>query len=443
MNKSSKYLLIWSTIRSMKYPSLRDPDGNLLEPFTSYLHSIVRKSGERFDPKRANSEIQAATYAMTGFCDFLHRKGQRLTKINQKVLLMFRDDAFEKTRHAPSGSGRDRPAAMTTNVKLRHVYDFLAWCQENRRIPRRTIGPRDCRITSTLPCSKEQITSGKLNYPLLFRRIGENAREDEGQYWATEEDIRLVEEFFREKHGQFTAERNVLLLRLGEHEGWRVGSSASLTREQFSDEAFAQQKNADAFEVCPPDQKLGYQFSFSMPWPLAHFIKNYIATSRAEHMRALAITEDTADHRIFLSASSGKPIRSRSVSQIFSAALRALGRPKRAAYHAFRRHKAQHIAEEVIERRTREGQSIARDDVVDEIARAMGHASREAQRAYVRATKTASLRTVEERQRDEIVALQLEVAAERARNSALTQRLNEVLRSREPAPADEISVITL
>ncbi|MFP3711128.1 hypothetical protein SB783_44895, partial [Paraburkholderia sp. SIMBA_009] len=71
-----------------------------------------------------------------------------------------------------------------------------------------------------------------------------------------------------------------------------MGSSVSLRIEQFSDKAFEEQKNADAFEVCPPDQKLGYQFSFSMPWPLAYFIKNYVETNRAEHMQARGISEE-------------------------------------------------------------------------------------------------------------------------------------------------------
>ncbi|WP_321175947.1 hypothetical protein [Paraburkholderia caribensis] len=426
MNMSSDYLLIWSNFEGSRYPSLRDHEGKLLEPFTSYLHSVVRRSAERFEPNRARSEIQAATYAVTAFCEFLQKQRRRLTNVDQKLLLRFRNDAFEQTLVHPSGHGRQRPAAKTTNVKLRHVYNMLTWCQENRRIPKQTIGPRNCRVTSTLPCKPEQPHSSALDYPLCYRGIGENARIDESQYWATDEDIRRVEEIFREKHGRFTAERNVLLLRLGEHEGWRVGSSVSLRIEQFSDEAFEEQKNADAFEVCPPDQKLGYQFSFSMPWPLAYFIKNYVETNRAEHMQAHGISEEQAQHRIFLNARDGSPLRPRSVSQIFSAALRELGRPKRAAYHAFRRYKAQKIAEEIIERRTREGKSLAPDDVVDEIARALGHASREAQRAYVRATKKASLRTVEERQHDDIVELQLLLAEERAKNSSLKRQLDEL-----------------
>ncbi|MDR8397039.1 MULTISPECIES: hypothetical protein [Paraburkholderia] len=426
MNISSGLLLIWSNVKGLRYPSLRDQEGRLLEPFTSYLHSIVQTSAERFDPKRAWSETQAATYAVTAFCDFLQKRRRRLTNVDQKLLLMFRNDAFNKTLVHPSGHGREHPAARTTNIKLRHVYDMLAWCQENRRIPKRTIGPRNCRVTSALPCDVDQQNSSKLNYPLCYRGIGENARIDESQYWATDEDIRQVEEIFREKHGLFAAERNVLFLRLGEYEGWRVGSSNSLRTEQFSDKAFDAQKNSDAFEVCPPDQKIGYQFSFSMPWPLAHFIKNYISTSRTKHMQALGISEEQAQYRIFLSANEGKPLRPRSVSGIFSAALRELGRPKRAAYHSFRRYKAQKIAEEIIERRTREGRSLALDDVVDEIARVLGHATREAQRAYVRATKKASLRTVEERQHDDIVELQLLIAEERAKNSALIQRINEL-----------------
>jgi hypothetical protein len=271
-----------------------------------------------------------------------------------------------------------------------------------------------------------------LKYPLSYRRIGEKTRVDESQYWATEEDIRILAERFREgngSNGSYCAERNILLLRLGEYEGWRVGSSVSLTIDQFSDKAFQEQANADAFEVCPPDQKLGYQFSFSMPWPLANFIKNvYIETIRKHHMTTHGITEDTAQSRIFLSATTGKPLRPKSVSSIFSSALRALGRPKRAAYHAFRRYKAQKIAEEIIERRMRDGTSLAKDDVIDEIARALGHSTREAQRAYLRANKKCNLQSVEERQRDEIAALQLEIAQVRARNVTLERELNEALR---------------
>ncbi|MFL9914808.1 hypothetical protein PQR75_05295 [Paraburkholderia fungorum] len=420
MKDDDEVFLLWSTVDGLKYPTLRDREGRLLEPFTSYLHSVVAKTVNRARGATMVSEMEASTYALKGLAEFLIRKRRRLPKISDELLLTFRKEAHEETMNSPQGRGRSQTAAMTVNTKLRKIYDFLNSCQANRMLPNGTIGPADCRVESTLPLREK--TRGKKSkdykkYPLCFRRIGESSRNDLSQYWATEQDIRELEQYFREQAGQQAAERNVLLLRIGEYEGWRVSSSVSITTDQFSDNAMKAQDGADAFQVCPPSQKLGYQYVFSMPWPLANAIRDYIKGGRADLMSSLNQSEATACFAVFLSTTTGQPLKPKSVTQIFSNALRALDRPKWAAYHAFRRYRAQQVAEQVIEHRKRDGLSLVPHDVIDEVARLLGHASREAQRAYVRATTKMSLQSVEEQLRSKNAELQIE-------NSALRESLN-------------------
>ena len=403
-------LLLWSTVDGTRFPTLRDRNCKLLEPFTSYLHSAVIAASTKAQGLGARSEIEAKTYALKSFAIFLAQRRRRLYRVDDAFLLAYRKAIFEDVKDSPVGHGRDRPAAKTTNIKLRKVYEFLAWCVANRQLPAKTIGPSGCKVASSLTVleGKKGESSYRKKYPCCFGRIGESSRVDESQYWATEEDFWELEKYFREMCEPASAERNILLMRIGQFEAWRVGSSASLTIDQFTEKAMNEQKNADTYEICPPDQKIGYQYTFAMPWPLAYAIKKYIEGPRADLMTTRGIDERTAKFRVFLGTTKGRPIEPKSVSMIFSSAFRSLGRPKWAAYHAFRRYRAQQFAEEVIERRTRDGKSLTPDDVIDEIARLLGHSTREAQRAYVRAMKVHPLQSVEGQQYERIVALTLE-----------------------------------
>jgi len=429
-------MLLWTEIDGLPIPTLRAPDGGLIEPVSTYLDRFSQSCASVRDVRKRERKIRAVTYALTGLTEFLLGKKRQLTQLDDVLLVEFRDAACKATLNSRASRGHEYQAETTTNIKLRYIYDCLDECQCSRLLPQGTIGWEGCRVKSSLPDVRTRGSALDVRpsrkYPRLFDETGEKTQIDLGQYWMSDEDVRLVEELFRDQPDPHAQERNVLLLRTGEIQGWRAASINSLIIDQFSPEALEAQRRYDRFTIRPAIQKGGTRFPFEMPWELVYEFVRYIRDERATLLRTLGKDERTAKSKVFLSVTEGTPLADKTITQLFSTVLRSLGRPKGAAAHSMRRRKAQSRTEEEIEFRKREHLSEAREDIVDAVARDLGHASREAQRAYVRYHQIKRLQTVEEKQRDLIEQLKSENGALKAANRDLRKQIADSLDSTAP-----------
>ncbi|WP_232221342.1 hypothetical protein [Burkholderia sp. WSM2232] len=441
MTRTANVMLLWTEIDGIPIPTLRATEGELIEPVSTYLDRFAQTCSIVRDVKRRQRKIRAVTYAALELTEFLLLKGKRLNQLDDDLLREFRSVAFEATKNAAASRGHDYQAETTTNTKLRYIYECIDECQYSRLLPPNTIGWENCRIKSSLPDVRTRQSRLDLRsmrkYPLLFDRTGGKTDVDLGQYWMTDEDVRLVEEHFRTAQNKHAQERNVLLLRTGELQGWRAASINSLTVEQFSPNAFHAQANNDRFLIRPGTQKGRKRFAFEMRWELANEIARYVREDRQALLQALNKDESTAQSKVFLNVVEGTPLEDKTIYQLFSTALRSLGRPKGAASHSMRRRKGQSLTEEEIDFRKREHLSLAREDIQDAVAAELGHASRESQRAYVMTHKIRRLQTVEEKQHALIEQLRSENGALKSENRDLKSRIVTLLENQLTSNSQE------
>ncbi|RYZ85021.1 MAG: hypothetical protein EOP06_17005, partial [Proteobacteria bacterium] len=138
MKQSSERLSIhWDVDEEgYKWPTLRGADGELLEPFTSYLESLVRKmKSNSIKIKSADSKIQPPTYALSGLIEFLFDEESKLYRLDDGRLEKLRNYFLAGIRNNPISRGSSHGTKRTANSKLEEVYRFLDWCQVERRLP--------------------------------------------------------------------------------------------------------------------------------------------------------------------------------------------------------------------------------------------------------------------------------------------------------------------
>ena len=214
------YHLFWEIDEhGYRWPTLRDRAGELLQPATGHLESIVRSARRlRVKASSIKSELEAATYAVHQFSEFLAERGLKLYRVDDQLIADFRDHAYLSVRDNSISKDSDLKAKNTVNVKLVRVYKFIYWAQRELRLPRNTIGYLNCRVKSSLPeaDSRAEEVDFEPNrlYPELFRGVGGSSRSDGGQYWATESDIDNIEDYFWERNSLGIASRNTMMLRI-------------------------------------------------------------------------------------------------------------------------------------------------------------------------------------------------------------------------------------
>ncbi|MDT0359325.1 hypothetical protein RJO15_26305 [Herbaspirillum huttiense F1] len=185
-------------------------------------------------------------------------------------------------------------------------------------------------------------------FPVLFDHAGEG--NGPTQYEATDEDVQLIAEFFDSQVSPYAAQRNILMMDLGCEVSWRRGAINSMTCDQFSRLDFSE-VNHDSYIVIPPSQKFGYQRQFEVPFRLAFRIAQFIANERKDLLARKGLSEARTQGRIFISERDGTPLKNQSISAIFGAAFKTLGRPRGANTHSFRRKFAnEEIDEEILNR---------------------------------------------------------------------------------------------
>lgn len=418
-------LLLWTDFYGERVPTLRDSDGRLLYPFNEYLDELSQDLRERAvgHTQRA-SEMDSTTYAIKALCDYLAQKGKTVLDLDQTLLRDFRDDALKRVKASDNHRGDENAARRTVNAKLRRIYKCLYKCQRAHRLPKDTIGSTRCKIASSWPqfdeSPSELLNQDRRKHPLCFAGIGEGSREDNSLYFATKKDIAAIEELFWGQANSMAAMRNVMMLRIFEHMGWRVASLNSLTAHQFSDAALASQAHLGQFIVVPPHQKGGHTYTFSMPFELACQINEFINGPRQACLKEIGATESTTEGRLFFSVKTGKPLTDGSVTEIFADAFKAVKAPKGSGAHSLRRFVGQETADEEVAFRRANKLSLDREDVERAIQEKLGHSSVLSQRVYRRALSKL-------RRSDQVARLQNEVLEQQGK----VMRLNSDLQQAE------------
>lgn len=384
---NQQVLVLWEVDeQGYRWPTLRERSGALLEPFTSYLEKLVADGCKAaLPPKTVHSTVEAATYALVALAEFLVINKRRLYRINDDWLEELRDEILESVRSNASSRGGTHATKRTTNRKLENIYRFLYWCQKNRRLPAGTIGWLKCRVQSSLPeaetrAAPPDLRSNRL-YPLCYDRVGGSTRQDEGQYWATSDDLIKIEDYFWETHSFPIAERNTLALRVQQITGWRNESVNSLTTEQFS-KAALERKRTNAFcLISPPKQKFSYDKDFAVDWLLVDRIVEYINNGRKHLLERAGATEAETGGRLFIS-NRGSPLSDDTYGEIFTDAFRAIGAPKGAGGHSIRRYRTVEEVKAETSRRRLLQLPPDKDSVVAVVMELLGHNSAESGRAY-------------------------------------------------------------
>ncbi|WP_197091082.1 hypothetical protein, partial [Herbaspirillum chlorophenolicum] len=338
------------------------------------------------DEKSVRNEI----FLLKGFCDFLDRRRLVYQDITDSLLKSFRSEELSLVKTAKNSSRAERTAMRTVNAKLRRTYKFLYWLQHSHRSVLNLIGPRNCPVKSNyLPPNEGgknrrngRYESGRKTgeFPVLFDHAGEGNRPT--QYEATDEDVELIAEMFLSELSPHAAQRNILMMDLGCEVSWRRGAINSMTCDQFSRLDFSE-ANHDSYIVIPPSQKFGYQREFEVPFRLAFRIAEFIANERKDFLASRGWSEARTLGRIFISERSGLPLKDQSISAIFGAAFNALGRPRGANTHSFRRKFANEEIDDEILNRLEMGLDTNEVSIATTVAFKMGQSNPESLEPYV------------------------------------------------------------
>jgi len=421
--------MTWAEIRpGVKAAEFRDNQLRLIEPFTDYVLEVVNSPMNDGKSKRSyQSRLEEAAYTLSDFSNFLGDKDITWKDVGDSELVQYKEWSFDRTRSGGRSKTKNS-VQRTVNGRLKFLYRFYMWAQEDAYWGTALIGWTDCQIRSSLILLRNSgnVSEAKesLMYPLLYRGAGSKSHDGEGKYWATEEDINCIEQYFWDSFPADVAERNIVIMRIVQYMGWRPGSVNSLTIEMFSKERIeaALKKGLEYFYVEPPTQKLNRGFTFDTPFEIAQMILHYIDGARP---RLLEGMKNVSEGAIFTSVRTGMPLADNSLSKIFTKAFRAIGAPPDSGLRSIRRSFSEEALRSEIEFRKSEGYSLAFEDVSAAVARKMGQTSIFSQAPYQRAMNQTRRTSIEQVQRNSLAAKDAELMALRSEKA----RLEELLRS--------------
>ncbi|MFW2276460.1 hypothetical protein [Burkholderia orbicola] len=430
---------------------IRDQHREIIEPFLDYIVGRAREMRDtKADEGAFRSGMEYVVAALLALARYLATRRKLTWEIlTSDDLVEFRDWLFERTRQDPR-SKSEESAKRTVNLRLRVVYEFLTWAQEDALLIEGRVGDSErFPVRSSLPAMRRaprrSHSTNKARFPKLFRDAAASSRTSDRQYWATEADFAALRDYFWTSGDEHTAARNDLLLRVLDATGFRRASANSLTTKLFSDTIIEKAINDGLTHISvePAEQKFGYKRSFPMSINLAIAINRYINAERDQLLTKAGYTEtDKSIHqnRLFLStshATGGMPLTHGAISKIFGQAFRALGKKIGAGAHSFRRKFAEQRWAEEIEFRMREGLSLAYEDIAIAVADDLGHQSIVSQDAYHRVLNRIRKLSVEQKLHNQSAELNDEIAQLRSENTSL-RKLIERLVSGKTASGDAV-----
>lgn len=414
-----------------KSPIFFDGKLRIIEPFTRYCLDIAKISSRfRRRGQAHKSEINNASIALKYLAEFMRTLRLEWNQVDDGHLEQFRTWYLEKIEQ--SSQTRNKLSRMrTVNIRLREIYNFYHWAQEEACLVENYIGwELQSKIRSKLPAyikdgqsALPRVGKGNFLYPKLFPNAGSSA--DVIDYTASDRDKEKLKVLFATLgDSDYSSSRNILIMEIAASVGWRQGSIHSLLIDAFSDERI-EECDTGFLTVQPPEQKYGYQFEFEVPLALALRINRYIRSDRANLLACKKLKEDTSKHHLFISSTTGKPLAINTITEIFSRAFTAIGAPQGSGIHSFRRSFTTNEIRFQIDSRKRNNLSTAPEDVMLPVQRALGHRSPLSQQSYADASQSLTRDTVERELRDESLQLRAELAEKEREISILVAKLEK------------------
>lgn len=415
-----------------KSPIFFDAKLMVIEPFTRYCLDIA-KLNSRFKKRvqAHESEINGASMALKYLAEYMRANRIEWYEVDDGHLEQFRTWYLEKIEQG-SQTRNDLSRKRTVNIRLRDIYNFYHWAQEEACLIDNHIGwELQSKIRSKLPAyikdgrsALPRANKNSLLYPIIFPNVGSSA--DVIDYTASDRDKEKLKVLFETQgNSVFSARRNVLIMEIAASVGWRQGSIHSLLIDAFSDERI-DCCYTGFLVVQPPKQKYGYHFEFEVPLALALRVNRYIKSDRANFLVSKKLNEDTAKRQLFVSSTTGKPLAENTITEIFSRAFTAIGAPKGSGIHSFRRSFTNNEIRFQIDSRKRKNLSTAPEDVMLPVQRALGHKSFLSQQVYADASQSLTRDTVERELHDKNLQLRAELAEKEREIFILVAKLEEI-----------------
>lgn len=385
----------------------------IVDDLTDY--SIYLADEEQLDEKTITNH----SYFLRRFYAYLCAKSLDINSVSDGVLRRFRDQEKKEVLRSSKGKGNWRIANGTVNERLRRVYRWLAWLQDQGRVREGLIGRKGCAVRSTLPMgqSSGQVSKGSPaaarqqaleECPLAFRKTARHSRHR--RLFVPTEEFRfsLLDRLHETASSPFLAHRNALIVDIANTVGFRRASINSLRIGQFFGGRLEESECGFIF-VTPASQKFGREESFEFPVPLAervaHFISNYLLPMA----RSRGWKIDLQSSPVFVSSRDGRAMCDRSITKLLSRHFRALGAPAWNATHSFRRKFANDEMDAETEYRLERGIDTSTTSISHTVSLRLGHHSPESIEPYVAAKITAPRRAASEQVKAHTAALEQEV----------------------------------
>lgn len=322
--------------------------------------------------------VLGRAYALKSWACYLNSNEVNLIKANNDTIKSYRDYLIENPRKNWSYDLKSRQRSI--NQYLRTIYDFYRWVQLNNSSAY-ILGPSNFfNIYSTLSLNSRK-TSDADKYPLLFQRTSSRSKH-RTTYTPDYQTFLSLYRYFISSHSTAVAERNCLILKIAFESGFRVGSTASLTIDDFDKTKL--RDDVDYYTVKPSVQKFGRTNSFDISINLAMSIFEYIDGPRNELSRDL---RNKSNH-LFLNTITGSNLLSKSISSEFSKAAKQIGLPYRAGIHCWRGLYTENLIDYEIDARRELGFDSSIESIGMVVSKALGHSNPLSQQNYIRSLKS-------------------------------------------------------
>ncbi|WP_162245834.1 MULTISPECIES: site-specific integrase [unclassified Roseateles] len=332
--------------------------------------------------------IHQALTGIASFYDYILVQGMGYPDLSDQTILSYRNACIDSAVGLVGAWKRVGPefrqSAVTINQKLRAVYNWLWWMQDHGRVPDSTIGGDGCQIYSYRVRGRGRGgKSGMLAHcPALFPVRELRPTDLAGRTPSDKQLDALSQYFVNRTDNTYLRERDHLLFRISLDTGFRRDSLVSLRCDQFKREAI-ENSSSDTFPITPDRQKFSYGNEYSVPLDVAVMILEFIEGPRQAMCEAMGFGRKVTRDAVFVSSRDGMPIQPRSVTKLFSAAMRAVGLPKGCAVHALRRRFADNEICDEIRTRLQFGLDTSSISIAEAVASKLGHRSVESLRRYI------------------------------------------------------------
>lgn len=409
--------LVWvgkGLLTSYKLPVYFTSDGELLVWLNDYMLDFAK-------PKRQSKETTKNTFDarardLKAFATYLYKYKIDWKNFNRENFQEFIEKEVIKVKAWQANQQYEQidesGANLNVNRKIHSIYDFYEWAQSEKMVSN-VIGP-GCQIDTLLSTDKD--SKGILNHKssrtqpnklskkvisVLYRplTLPVPISRKTIKHFPTDKELNLLNIIITQgTESLFIAERDSLFIAILRETALRAESANSLTTLQIPPLAELEQETdtGKEFPVRPFMQKLGYQNTFMLSYPLCLEIRKFIDGPRADLLTTLGINDSLVDDAIFLNSKTGKAMTAKSMREIIRNGFRKAGiTVRRTGAPAIRRARANQEGVDTIRRTRESGGMVTKDSVQMAIARKLGHSSMASQDAYIYALNAVEAETDE------------------------------------------------